>query len=104
MYEDVAVLKGEGSVTYDAAGNEIITPSEKQVFVLARSVYSSEFYAAASAGLHPSITFELTNRADYDGEKLITWHGRDYSVVRADWTGQGDKLRLVCEERVGNGR
>ena len=104
MYEDVAILKGEGTVTYDAAGNEIITPERTQVFVLARSVYSSEFYAAASAGLHPSITFELTNRDDYKGEKLIEWHGRDYSVIRADWTGQGDKLRLVCEERVGNGR
>jgi len=104
MYEDIATLKGDGTVSYDAAGNEIITPAERTVYVLPRSVYRSEFYAAASAGLHPSITFELTNREDYQGEKLIRWRGQDYSVIRADWTGMGDSLRLVCEEKVGNGK
>ena len=66
-----------------------------------RGVYNAEFYNAAQAGLHPSITFELTNRADYHGEKLIEWNGVYYNVIRTDWTAQRDKISLICEERIG---
>ena len=68
-----------------------------------RGVYNAEFYNAAQAGLHPSITFELTNRADYDGEVLVEYLGELYNVIRTDWTAQRDKISLVCERRVHNG-
>lgn len=101
MYESVATLKSPATVTYDSAGNEIMTYNTKLIYVQPRSVYSSEFYQAAQAGLHPSITFEITNRADYNGEKLLEWNGAEYDILRADWTGMKDKLRLVCQERIG---
>ena len=103
MYDSVATLKGNPSMSYDQYGNEILTYSETTVFVQPRSVYASEFYNAAQAGLHPSITFELTNRADYNGEKVIEWEEKTYDVIRADWTAQRDAISLVCEERVSNG-
>jgi len=103
MYDSIATLKGNQTAAYDAYGNEIITYEETVVFVQPRGVYQSEFYNAAQAGLHPSITFELTNRADYNGEKLIEWEGKLYDVIRADWTAQRDSISLVCEERVHNG-
>lgn len=68
-----------------------------------RGVYQSEFYNAAQAGLHPSITFEMTNRADYQGEKLIEFESEVYNIIRDDWTAQKDKIALVCEKRVNNG-
>lgn len=103
MYDSVATLKANPVVTYDAYGNEVITYTDRDVFVQPRGVYSSEFYNAAQAGLHPSITFELTNRADYSGERLIEWEGQLYNIIRADWTAQRDRISLICEERVANG-
>lgn len=101
MYDSVATLKGEPITTYDEYGNEVITYQDNQVYVMPRGVYNAEFYNAAQAGLHPSITFELANRADYNGEKLIEWNGVYYNVIRTDWTAQRDKISLICEERVG---
>ena len=101
MYDSMATLKGTPTVTYDEYGNEIMSYIDRTVFVQPKSVYHSEFYSAAQAGLHPSITFELANRADYKDEKIVSWHGKLYNVVRVDWTAQRDGLSLVCEERVG---
>ena len=101
MYESVAILKGINHVIYDEYLNEIILPSERKVFVKPLTVYSSEFYAAAQAGLHPNITFELSNRREYQGEKIIEFEGKEYKVIRVDWTGEKDKIRLICEEQIG---
>lgn len=103
MYDSVATLKAYGTPTYDEYGNEVQTVTSTTVFVQPRGVYNAEFYNAAQAGLHPSITFVLTNRADYNGEKLIEWEGKLYNVIRTDWTGQRDTISLICEERVHNG-
>ena len=101
MYDSVAILKSFGTPTYDIYGNEIQTVTTASVYVLPRGVYNAEFYNAAQAGLHPSITFELTNKADYNGEKVIEWEGKDYNVIRTDWNAQRDKISLICEERIG---
>lgn len=101
MYESTAILKGRARFSYDEYGNELVTYTERVVFVQPLSVYSSEFYQAAQAGLHPSITLEIANRLDYKGEKLINFQGQDYEIIRVDWNGQKDKIRLICEERIG---
>lgn len=103
MYDSVATLKGVPVQSYDEYGNEVITYTDKVVFVQPRGVFHSEFYNAAQAGLHPSVTFILTNKADYNGEKLIEWDGQLYSVIRVDWNAQRDGISLICEERVANG-
>lgn len=103
MYDSVATLKAYGTPTYDGYGNEFIPEINTTVFVQPRGVYSSEFYNAAQAGLHPSITFYLTNRADYDGQKIIEFEGELYDIIRTDWNAQRDGISLICEERVHNG-
>ena len=103
MYESVATLKAYGTPTFDTYGNEIENITETTVFVMPRGVYNAEFYNAAQLGLHPSITFELTHRDDYHGEKVIAFEGKDYDVIRTDWNAQRDKISLICEERVHNG-
>lgn len=103
MYDSIATLRTPGTSTYDQYGNETITYTDRTVYVMPRGVYSSEFYNAAQTGLHPSITFEIANKADYNGERLVVWNGTEYNVVRVDWTGQRDGIRLICEERVNNG-
>ena len=103
MYDGIAKLKAYGTPTFDAAGNEISTITETTVFVQPRGVYSSEFYNAAQLGLKPSVTLFIANRADYSGQKVVEYEGRDYDVIRVDWSAQRDGISLVCEERVNNG-
>lgn len=104
MYDSTAILLKGGTRTYDTYGNEIITRTEREVFVYARGVYNSEFYNAAQAGLHPSITLVLTNKADYEGETLVEFEGKLYDVIRTDWSAQRDAMSLVLQERIDAGR
>lgn len=103
MYDDVAKLITYGESTFDEYGNETIATTEKEVFVQARGVYQSEYYNAAQVGMKPSITFEISIKDDYNDEKVIEYHGKYYTVIRADWNAQRDKMSLICEERVNNG-
>ena len=100
MYDSIATLKAYGTPTYDQYGNEVENITTTDVYVQPRGVYNAEFYNAAQAGLHPSITFELTNKADYSGEKVIEWEGKDYNIIRTDWNAQRDGISLICEERI----
>lgn len=105
MYDGVAILKAYGPPTFDEYGNETQTIEEKTVFVQPKGVYSSEYYNAAQLGLKPSLTLYIANRLDYEGQKLLSYEGREYSVIRVDWNAQRDGISLICEERVcyGNG-
>ena len=102
MYDGVATLKAFGTPTYDAEGNERFEVIESEVYVQPRGVYQSEFYNAAQIGLKPSLTLFISNKEDYNGQKVLTYEGRDYDVIRVDWSAQRDGISLVCEERVGD--
>lgn len=102
MYDSVAILKRYTDPTYDEYGNEQHELETVEVFVQPRSVYASEFYNAAQLGLKPSITLVMTNREDYDGQKLVEYEGVDYNVIRTDWNAQRDSISLICEERIGD--
>ncbi len=103
MYDSVATLKAYGTPTYDEYGNEVQTITETAVYVQPRGVYQSEFYNAAQLGLKPSLTLFIANKDDYSGQKVLSYEGREYSVIRVDWSAQRDGISLVCEERVDNG-
>lgn len=103
MYDGVATLRAYGASVYDEYGNQKPEIIETEVYVQPRGVYQSEFYNAAQLGLKPSVTLFIANREDYSGQKVLTFEGRDYDVVRVDWSAQRDGISLVCEERVKNG-
>ena len=103
MYDGVATLKAYGEPSYDEYGNEIPTVTEREVYVQPRSVYSSEFYNAAQLGLKPSLTLFISNRDDYEDERILVYEGKEYSVIRTDWSAQRDGISLICEEREING-
>lgn len=100
MYDGIAILKEYGEPVYDGYGNEFIPEIDTTVFVIPRGVYQSEFYNAAQAGLKPSITLYLTNKADYNGQKVLVYEGKEYSIIRVDWSAQRDGISLVCEEKI----
>lgn len=103
MYDGTAILYSLKERVADEYGNMTDSYDEREIFVQPRGVYQSEFYNASQLGLHPSITLMIANRADYQGEKLLTYEGKDYRVIRVDWNAQRDGVSLVCEERVNNG-
>ena len=100
MYDDVITLKSPGTKTYDAYLNETIEYTDRTVYVIPRGVYKSEFYQAAQLGLQPEITFRMTNREDYQDEKLLEYNGVLYDVIRVDWDAQRDAIELVCQKRT----
>ena len=103
MYDDVATLISYGESTFDDYGNESIETKKTDVFVQPRGVYQSEFYNAAQLGLKPSITLVISNRADYNDEKVVEFHSKFYTVIRVDWNAQRDSVALICEEKTNNG-
>lgn len=102
MYDSIATLKKNGPTSRDRYGNVVDNISERTVYVQARGVYSSEFYNAAQLGLRPTITLYISTRADYQGEKVLEFESREYSVIRVDWNAQRDGVALICEERARN--
>lgn len=100
MYDSTATLIGYGTPSYDEYGNEVVIESRSEVFVQPRGVYQSEFYNAAQLGLKPSVTLFLSNREDYEGQKVLEFEGKEYNVIRVDWTAQRDGVSLICEERI----
>ena len=103
MYDGIAILKSYSNEGFDKYGNKTTKEVKRTVFVQPRGVYASEFYNAAQLGLQPSLTLYMTNRNDYQGEKVLEFDGKEYSVIRVDWTAQRDGISLICEERVRNG-
>ena len=103
MYDGVAILKSYSNEGFDKYGNKTTKEVKRTVFVQPRGVYASEFYNAAQLGLKPSLTLYMTDRNDYQGEKVLEFDGKEYSVIRVDWNAQRDGISLICEERVRNG-
>lgn len=103
MYDGIATLKAYAVITTDDYGNPTTTIKETTVYVQPRGVYQSEFYNAAQVGLKPSLTLFISNREDYDGQKVIEYEGKEYEVIRTDWNAQRDGISLICEEKVQNG-
>ena len=103
MYDGIAILKSYSNEGFGKYGNKTTKEVKRTVFVQPRGVYASEFYNAAQLGLKPSLTLYMTNRNDYQGEKVLEFNGKEYSVIRVDWNAQRDGISLICEERVRNG-
>lgn len=102
MFEGTAKLK-KAVVTQDENLNEVTTYTERTVFVRPRSVFASEFYQAAAVGLKPALTLVLSSFADYDGEKLLEYGGKEYTVTRVYQRPDRDSVELTLEERAVNG-
>ena len=94
----IAYLVQDDVRTYDEYGNEVISQPLKEIFVQVDTVYNTEFYNAAQAGLRPTLRFYITHRIDYNGETDIVYEGERYHVIRTDWSGHG--VALICEEQA----
>lgn len=102
MFDAIATLRKE-TYTTDAYLNQVPAYSDRDVFVHPESVRLSEFYQAAASGLKPEIVLVLANFADYEGEKVVLFEGKEYTVLRTYRRPDRDSLELTLEEREENG-
>lgn len=99
MFDTTLTLLTE-TITQDAALNEVITYSEKEVPVRkARSVYANEFYQAAAQGLHPAAVLVIFF-GDYEGEKVAKWNGKVYAITRVYQKPSSDDLEITLDDRL----
>ena len=72
---------------------ETKTRTERMVFCSVRSVGSSDFWRARTAGVDLTLVFVLSDFIDYHGEKIIRYDG----VVRT-YVNDSREIEITCEE------
>lgn len=72
-------------ISEDPAAHGIFDPpaeTARMVFCEVRSVSRYEFWRAKENGATPTFVFRLSDRLEYQGEKILTYQGERYRVVR----------------------
>ena len=84
----------------DSMGQTVSTKQYEICIGKMKSIFEREFYQASQVGIRPEFCIE-TPLVNYNGETLITYEGKEYSIYRTYRVGT-DKIELYCQERVGN--
>ena len=91
------------SQTQDAFGVWRQTETKRDVFCQVDSVTRAEFFEAGRSGLNPEYRFTLFG-GDYNGESLVIFNGKPYSVYRT-YHARTDEIELYVERKGGtNGK
>ena len=100
-YSEIIYLLDE-TIIEDEIGNSISSSSTpKKCYAQKQSVRTNEFYSALNVGLTPSCEF-IVKRLNYNNEKLLTWNGDTYSIIRTTDPKNKFDIVLVCSKKVGN--
>lgn len=91
---DVITLVGETPAAHGVFSAPAV--SERKVYCSVRSVGMQEAYQAMANGLHPTYVFAISDFKDYEGEKILRFHGKNFRVIRTYRTGFG--IELTCSE------
>lgn len=79
------------------------TYESREVFCRVDSVTRAEFFEGGRNGLNPSFRMTMFH-GDYDGESLLEYQGKSYSVYRTYQT-DSDYIELYVERKGGtNGK
>lgn len=86
--------------TVDDNGVERETRTSRQIFCRKQSVTRTEFFAGGRSGLNPAFVFTVF-RGDYNGETLIEYDGKTYSVYRT-YQPDSDYMELYVQREGGS--
>ncbi len=87
--------------TKDKYGVSKPTQVYKEIFCEVHSVTKQEFYEAGRNGLNPA--FQVTIfAAEYNGESLIEYQGKTYSIYRTYHVPGTDYMELYIERKGGS--
>lgn len=95
--DDVIYLVGE-NFEQDMFGVLHPVTIERKVYCKVNSIGSREWFDGGRLGLKPEFQF-VTFRYDYQGEKVVKFHGDYYAVYRTYI--DGDNIELYTERREG---
>lgn len=87
------------TVTYDDYGVAVKTRTGREVYCKVDSVTRSEFFEAGKAGLRPEYRMSMFF-GDYEGETIVGYNGRMYSVYRT-YMAKTDIIELYVERKTG---
>ena len=85
--------------TMDSIGQQISTETERDIYCNARSVTRNEWEAGGQMGLNPQLQVRVF-APDYQGEKIVEFHGKRYSVYRT-YQASNEIIELYLENQVG---
>lgn len=91
LYSDV--------ISYNEYGVAVKTRTAKQVYCNVSSVTRAEFFDAGRQGLNPEYRFTMF-AGDYNGESVVGYKGRTYSVYRT-YLAKTDIIELYVERQGG---
>lgn len=83
----------------DSTGVWRETPTERTVMCQVNSVTRSEFFDGGRNGLNPEFVFTMF-QGDYDGESIVEYAGKTYSVYRT-YLRRTDTIELYVERKGG---
>lgn len=95
LFKDVAKLITI-TRTRDSDGYPVDQEATTEVYVNVKSVKRSEFYASLQAGINTTKAFVMRS-CDYDGQTIIEYEGKRYSVVRT-YSEDGELIELNCSD------
>lgn len=87
------------SISYDEYGVARKTRTSREVFCKVDSVTRAEFFEAGRAGLNPEYRITMFF-GDYNGETVVGYKGRTYSVYRT-YQAKTDIIELYVERKGG---
>lgn len=95
---DIITLYAD-TVTYNDYGVAVKTRTSRDVFCKVDSVTRAEFFEAGRSGLNPEYRITMFF-GDYEGETIVGYNGRNYSVYRT-YQAKTDIIELYVERRAG---
>ena len=87
------------AITYDDYGVARKSRTSREVFCKVDSVTRAEFFEAGRAGLNPEYRITMFF-GDYNGETVVGYKGRTYSVYRT-YQAKTDIIELYVERKGG---
>jgi len=99
-YDHELTLIGE-TIEEDEIGNQRSVETRTTILCSVKSAGRSDFYSGAAAGLRPELVF-LVHAYEYNGERIVEFEGKRYSVIRAYQTGI-EEIELTAERVSGSG-
>ena len=100
IYNNELILV-DSTKTKDEIGQEIKTETYTSILCSVKSIGRNEFYAAAKAGLNPSIVF-IIHKYEYSGQLKVQFENQNYKVLRT-YATTFEETELVCERIGSNG-
>lgn len=85
----------------DAIGQRIPKPQKRGIFCETKSIRRDEFYNAGEKGIKVARHILVTPKVNYEGESIIEYDGKPYTIYRTYEVPGSDDIELYLEDRSG---